>query len=41
MGISQSALSYTVRTFDAQLDLYMLTRTTRSAWIRNLGECHS
>ncbi|HGW8507741.1 TPA: LysR family transcriptional regulator, partial [Raoultella ornithinolytica] len=30
LGVSQSALSYTVRTLEADLGLRLLTRTTRS-----------
>ena len=30
LGVSQSALSYTVRTLEARLGIRLLTRTTRS-----------
>ncbi|MEX3021664.1 LysR family transcriptional regulator [Kluyvera sp. STS39-E] len=38
LGISQSALSYTVRTLEAQLGLRLLTRTTRSVSVTEAGE---
>lgn len=38
MGISQSALSYTIRTLEAQLGLRLLTRTTRSVSVTEAGE---
>ncbi|OOG76300.1 LysR family transcriptional regulator [Sinorhizobium sp. A49] len=38
MGISQSALSYTVRTLEARLGIRLLTRTTRSVSLTEAGE---
>ncbi|RFU93251.1 MULTISPECIES: LysR family transcriptional regulator [Citrobacter] len=38
LGVSQSALSYTVRTLEAQLGLRLLTRTTRSVSVTEAGE---
>ncbi|MBD8555265.1 LysR family transcriptional regulator [Rhizobium sp. CFBP 8762] len=38
MGVSQSALSYTVRTLEAKLGLRLLTRTTRSVGLTEAGE---
>lgn len=38
LGISQSALSYTVRTLEARLGLRLLTRTTRSVSPTEAGE---
>ena len=38
LGVSQSALSYTVRTLEARLGLRLLTRTTRSVSITAAGE---
>ena len=38
LGISQSALSYTVRTLEARLGLRLLTRTTRSVSLTEAGE---
>ncbi len=38
LGVSQSALSYTVRTLEARLGLRLLTRTTRSVAVTEAGE---
>lgn len=38
IGVSQSALSYTIRTLEAQLGLRLLTRTTRSVSVTEAGE---
>jgi len=38
LGVSQSALSYTVRTLEARLGLRLLTRTTRSVALTEAGE---
>jgi DNA-binding transcriptional LysR family regulator len=38
LGVSQSALSYTVRTLEAHLGLRLLTRTTRSVSVTEAGE---
>jgi DNA-binding transcriptional LysR family regulator len=38
LGVSQSALSYTVRTMEARLGLRLLTRTTRSVSLTEAGE---
>ena len=38
LGVSQSALSYTVRTLEARLGLRLLTRTTRSVSVTDAGE---
>ena len=38
VGVSQSALSYTVRTLEARLGLRLLTRTTRSVSLTEAGE---
>jgi DNA-binding transcriptional LysR family regulator len=38
LGVSQSALSYTIRTLEARLDLRLLTRTTRSVSVTEAGE---
>jgi len=38
LGVSQSALSYTVRTLEARLGVRLLTRTTRSVALTNAGE---
>ena len=38
LGVSQSALSYTVRTLEARLGLRLLTRTTRSVSLTEAGE---
>ena len=38
LGVSQSALSYTVRTLEAHLGLRLLTRTTRSVAVTEAGE---
>lgn len=38
MGVSQSALSYTVRTLEARLGVRLLTRTTRSVSLTAAGE---
>ncbi|TAI79876.1 LysR family transcriptional regulator [Pectobacterium versatile] len=38
LGISQSALSYTVRTLEADLGIRLLTRTTRSVSVTEAGE---
>jgi DNA-binding transcriptional LysR family regulator len=38
LGVSQSALSYTVRTLEARLGLRLLTRTTRSVSLTDAGE---
>jgi DNA-binding transcriptional LysR family regulator len=38
MGVSQSALSYTIRTLEARLELRLLTRTTRSVSLTEAGE---
>lgn len=38
LGVSQSALSYTVRTLEARLGLTLLTRTTRSVAVTEAGE---
>ena len=37
-GVSQSALSYTIRTLEARLGLRLLTRTTRSVSLTEAGE---
>jgi len=37
LGISQSALSYTIRTLEARLGLRLLTRTTRSVSMTEAG----
>ena len=38
MGVSQSALSYTVRTLEERLGIRLLTRTTRSVSLTEAGE---
>jgi DNA-binding transcriptional LysR family regulator len=38
LGVSQSALSYTIRTLEARLGLRLLTRTTRSVSLTDAGE---
>ncbi|MEQ1614614.1 MAG: LysR family transcriptional regulator [Hyphomicrobiaceae bacterium] len=38
LGVSQSALSYTVRTMEARLGVRLLTRTTRSVALTDAGE---
>jgi DNA-binding transcriptional LysR family regulator len=38
LGISQSALSYTIRTLEARLGLRLLTRTTRSVSMTEAGD---
>ena len=38
LGVSQSALSYTVRTLEARLGMRLLTRTTRSVSLTEAGE---
>ena len=38
LGVSQSALSYTVRTLEERLDVRLLTRTTRSVSLTEAGE---
>ena len=38
IGVSQSALSYTVRTLETRLGLRLLTRTTRSVSVTEAGE---
>lgn len=38
LGISQSALSYTIRTLEGKLGLRLLTRTTRSVSLTEAGE---
>jgi DNA-binding transcriptional LysR family regulator len=38
LGVSQSALSYTVRMLEARLGLRLLTRTTRSVALTEAGE---
>ena len=38
LGLSQSALSYTIRTLEARLGLRLLTRTTRSVSLTEAGE---
>jgi DNA-binding transcriptional LysR family regulator len=38
LGVSQSALSYTVRTLEERLGLRLLTRTTRSVSVTEAGE---
>lgn len=38
LGVSQSALSYTVRTLEARLGVRLLTRTTRSVSVTEAGE---
>jgi DNA-binding transcriptional LysR family regulator len=38
LGVSQSALSYTVRTLEARIGLQLLTRTTRSVSLTEAGE---
>jgi hypothetical protein len=38
LSVSQSALSYTVRTLEARLGLRLLTRTTRSVSVTEAGE---
>lgn len=38
LGVSQSALSYTVRTLEARLGLRLLTRTTRSVSVTEAGD---
>lgn len=37
-GVSQSALSFTIRTLEAQLGLRLLTRTTRRVSVTEAGE---
>ena len=37
LGVSQSALSYTVKTLEARLGLRLLTRTTRSVALTETG----
>ena len=38
LGISQSALSYTIRIFEARLGVRLLTRSTRSVAVTEVGE---
>src|SRR6476620_4087438 len=38
LGVSQSALSYTIRTLEARLGLRLLTRTTRSVSLTEAGD---
>lgn len=38
LGVSQSALSYTIRTMEARLGVRLLTRTTRSVSLTETGE---
>lgn len=38
LGVSQSALSYTIRTLEARLGLRLLTRTTRSVSLTDAGD---
>lgn len=38
LGVSQSALSYTVRMLEARLGVRLLTRTTRSVSLTEAGE---
>ena len=38
LGVSQSALSYTIRTLEERLGLRVLTRTTRSVALTEAGE---
>ena len=38
LGVSQSALSYTIRTLEARLGIRLLTRTTRSVSLTEAGE---
>ena len=38
LGVSQSALSYTVRTLEARLGVRLLTRTTRSVSLTEAGD---
>src|SRR3954452_6488294 len=38
LGVSQSALSYTVRTLEGRIGLQLLTRTTRSVSLTEAGE---
>ena len=38
LGVSQSALSYTIRTMEARLGVRLLTRTTRSVSLTEAGE---
>src|SRR5215212_5840173 len=38
LGVSQSALSYTIRMLEARLGLRLLTRTTRSVSLTEAGE---
>src|SRR6058998_1354279 len=38
VGVSQSALSHTIRTLEARLGLRLLTRTTRSVSVTEAGE---
>ena len=38
LGVSQSALSYTIRTLEARLGVRLLTRTTRSVSLTEAGE---
>lgn len=38
LGVSQSALSYTVRTLEGRIGLQLLTRTTRSVSLTDAGE---
>ncbi|WP_426816629.1 LysR family transcriptional regulator [Winslowiella sp. 2C04] len=38
LGVSQSALSYTIRTLESHLGLRLLTRTTRSVSVTEAGE---
>lgn len=37
LGVSQSALSYTVRTLEGRLGVRLLTRTTRSVGLTEAG----
>ena len=38
LGVSQSALSYTIRTLEARLGVRLLTRTTRSVSLTEAGD---
>lgn len=38
LGVSQSALSHTIRALESRLGLRLLSRTTRSVWPTEAGE---